>query len=169
MKVFHFKSLFIGSICLLIGLQITGCKPAPKPVTEDEAYALLNEVIFDDTLVLHDVYYKFSGFALDDEMKKEFTPEEVGFMEKQIGELKTTKIKPDKVVYFHGGYKPGDFVKLVKENDEFFPAYISFPIISPDRKKLLIHFTVGQSGSDDLYIKKNGRWYLAKTFNAWIS
>jgi hypothetical protein len=162
------KITFLAIFSFALAL-ISGCKPAPKPVTEEEAYALLNEIILDDSLVIDDVYYKFYGFALSDEMKKEFTNEEVEFMEKQISELKTTKIKPNKIVYFHRGYKPGTFVKLEKGKGEFFTAYISFPIISPDRKKLLIHFTVGQSGSDDLYIKKNGRWRLTKSFNAWIA
>lgn len=175
MKVFNFKSLLIGSICLLIGLQITGCKPAPKPVTEEEAYALLNEVIIDDTLVMTEVYYRFDDFALSDEMKKEFTNDEVEFMEKQISELQVKEVKPNRIAWFHRGYKKGDFVKLLHSADSESYESISFPIISPDRKKLLIHQSyhcncmLGGSGSDNLYVKKNDRWKLVKSFNGWIS
>ena len=45
---------------------------------------MLNELILDDTLVMREIYYRFAGLALSDEMKKEFTPEEVAFMEAQI-------------------------------------------------------------------------------------
>ena len=176
MKVFHFKSLFIGSICLLIGLQITGCKSALKPVTEDEAYALLNEVIIDDTLVMTEVYYRFEDFALSDEMKKEFTPEEVAFMEAQIRKPLVKELKQRKIIWFHKNYKPDqDFVKPVYEADSGFVIHLSFPIISPDRKKMFIHRTndcncmLGGSGSDNLYVKKNDRWKLVKSFNGWIS
>jgi hypothetical protein len=157
--------------------MICSCKPAPKPVSEEEAYALLNEVILEDSLIMRDVYYRFSGFTLSDEMKKEFTPDEAEFMEKQIYDqrLRSKEVKPNKIVWFHRNYEPGDFVKLIHRSDSTSFEELSFPIISPDRKKLLIHRSfdcncmLGGSGGDDLYVKKNGRWHLAKTFNGWIS
>ncbi|MDF3029201.1 MAG: hypothetical protein K0S23_3508 [Fluviicola sp.] len=176
MRSFNPKTLFIPLICLFIGLQFSGCKPAPKPVTEDEAYALLNELIIDDTLVMREIYYRFAGLALSDEMKKEFTPEEVEFMEAQIRKPLAKELKPQTISWFHKNYKPDqDFVKPVYEADSGFVTHMSFPIISPDRKKMLIHWTndcncmLGGSAGDHLYVKKNGRWKLAKTFNGWVS
>jgi hypothetical protein len=175
MRLFNPKALFIPLICLLIGLQFSGCKPAPKPVSEDEAYTLLNEVILDDTLAMHRVYYRFEKLEFSEEMKKEFTPGELEFVEPQVRKPVAKEVKPDKIIWFHRGYKPGDYVKLIHQEDSGYMTHVSFPIISPDRKKLLIHWEndcncmLGGSGSDDLYIKKNGRWKLAKTFNGWVS
>lgn len=172
-----YKSLKITffAIFLFALTLISGCKPDPKPVTEEEAYALLNEVIIDDTLVMTEVYYRFDDFALSDEMKKEFTNDEVEFMEKQISELQVKEVKPNRIAWFHRGYKKGDFVKLLHSSDSESYESISFPIISPDRKKLLIHQSyhcncmLGGSGSDNLYVKKNDHWKLVKSFNGWIS
>ncbi len=167
--------VFFLTVSVLFWIS-SGCKPAPKPITEAEAYALLNELIVDDTLILHDVYYRFAGLALSDEMKKEFTPEEVEFMEAQIRKPLAKELRPGTISWFHRNYKPkADFAKPVYDADSGMVEHISFPIISPDRKKLLIHWELdcncmlGGSGSDELYIKKNGRWKLAKTFNGWIS
>lgn len=169
-------NLFFIRVFLLVSVILSSCKQAPKPVTEEEAYALLNELIIDDTLVMYEVYYTFSEFTLTDEMKKEFTTEEVVFMEKQIkASLPNRKVKPNKIAYFHQGYQAGDFAKLQYNADSGSVRHLSFPIISPDRKKLLIHIEndcncfLGGSGSDNLYVKKNKRWVGVKSFNQWIS
>lgn len=167
--------LFFLAIGITAACWLSGCKPAPKPITEEEAYALLNEVILDDTLIMRDVYYRFDQVEWNDEMKKEFPEEEREFMEKQVKGKKPLEVRENKLIYFHRGYKKGDFVKLMHRSDSGFVRHISFPIISPDRKKLLIHHELDcncmlrGSGSDDLYVKKNGRWKLARTFNGWIS
>jgi len=164
------------SLFLLVSVVVASCTPAPKPVGEEEAYALLNELIIDDTLVMYEVYYTFSEFSLTDEMKKEFTTEEVVFMEQQIkASQPNRKVKPNKIAYFHPGYQAGDFSKLQYNADSGSVRHLSFPIISPDRKKLLIHIEndcncfFGGSGSDILYVKKNKRWVCVKSFNQWIA
>lgn len=157
-------------------MQNAGCNSAPKPITEKEAYALLNEIILDDTLIVREVYYRFSGLVLSNDMKKEFTKEELDFMEEQIWNPLVKELRPGKMIWFHRNYKPAtDFVKPVYESDSGMVEHISFPVISPDRKKLLIHWSLdcncmlGGSGSDNLYVKKNNRWKLVKQFNGWIS
>jgi hypothetical protein len=162
--------------CVSATLWLSGCTPAPKPLSEEEVYELLNELIVDDTLVMREVYYRFAGLALSEEMKKEFTSEEVAFMEAQISKPLAKELKPLTISWFHKNYKPDqDFVTPVYEADSGFVTHISFPIISPDRKKMLIHWEndcnclLGGSAGDYLYVKKNGHWKLFKTFNGWIS
>lgn len=176
MKTYGFNTLFLLLICSLIVLQNTGCKSAPKPISEKEAYTLLNELILDDTLIIREVYYQFEGLVLSDDMKKEFTREEVIFMDEQTRNPLVKELKPGKIIWFHKNYKPAsDFVKPVYESDSGMMIHMSFPVISPDRKKMLIHWSLdcncilGGSGGDDLYIKKNNRWKLVKQFNGWIS
>lgn len=173
----HIQLLKSISLFFILSIVITGCesKPQPKPITEAEAYALFNELILDDTLIIYDIYYRFAGLSLTDDMKPEFTPDEVAFMEAQIRKPLAKELKPRTIIWFHKNYTPDDFVKPVYEKDSGIVTHISFPVISPDRKKMLIHWytdcncMLGGSSSDDLYVKQNGRWKLKATFNGWIS
>lgn len=174
MKSSHSFVLFTAGVLILV--LLSACKSKPKPVSEAEAYTLLNELILDDTLVIREVYYRFAGLTLSDEMKKEFTAEEVEFMEGQIRKPLAKELKPRTITWFHKNYNPDrDFVKPVYEADSGSVVHMSFPIISPDRKKILIHWKrdcncmLGGSAGDNLYVKKNGRWKRTKTFNGWIS
>lgn len=176
MKVSRFNTSFLLLVFSFIGIQNTSCKPIPKLIKEDEAYALLNELILDDTLIIREVYYQFEGLVLSDDMKKGFTREEVIFMDEQTRNPLVKELKPGKIIWFHKNYKPAsDFVKPVYESDSGMVVHMSFPVISPDRKKMLIHWSLdcncmlGGSGGDDLYIKRNNRWKLVKQFNGWIS
>lgn len=161
------KSIYFPLFLSLSLLLFTNCENGPKPVTEDEAYALFNEVILDDTLMISDVCESFKDVNLDSSIKPFFTKKEFLFLKNQQ-KNRSKKGEPNKIVYFHKGYKKGDFVQLKSNTDDCLK--ISFPLITSDRKTLLIHiettfgFLSGSSG-DYMYIKKNGRWRLENIFH----
>lgn len=158
-------------IILFLPSIIAGCGSEPKPVTEEEAYEAINDLIFQDTIIEESICGSFADMGLTNEMENYFSSEDFEFIEQQ--KKITRQLKPNRIVYFHGGYKEGDFAKLNK-NCEYGSQY-SYPLFTTDRKKMLIHIEYhseyyGSTG-DFVYLKKNGRWKLIKSFNEskWIA
>ena len=166
----YLKIVFIICLC---SFGLICCKSGPNPVTEEEAYNAFNEVIVDDTLVFSEICEQTSSnISVDESIKKYVTEEEFEYLKQQTKKVLPKKWKPNRIIYFHGGYKKGDFVKLQKDCSN--SSRYSFPILTPDRKKLLIRFEslstfLGGSSANYLYEKKNGKWKLIATLNAIIS
>jgi hypothetical protein len=161
---------------LIAGLMLflIACSSAPSDITEDEAYAIMNEIIADDTLIMQDMCGTFANSTFSAEMQQEFTAEEIAFIERQVLTLSTPeKIKENKVRFFHRNWKEDDFVRLDRSCEKGF-VQISYPLISPDRKKVLWNFQhpanfLSGSGGTYLYVKQNGHWVSKKGFDQWVA
>ena len=143
-------------------------------LTEEEVYSIINEIVKSDSLILKEVCWKFQTIELTDEMKKEFTKEDLRFIYRQKKLFKNPAIKSGKLKWYH--WKKKKF--LTTELDTFCKQgivyHLSFPIISADRKKVIFQIQsdcncdVGGSGGKDLYEKKNGHWVRTDGFDYWV-
>lgn len=150
------------------------CKSKTE-INEQEIYSLINEIIFDDTIVIHNVCSKLEELKLDSEQLKEFTKDDFHFNEKIKLKFKNLKIKPNSIKYFHLNYKPTDFATIDSTCNKKYVVHLSLPYISVDRKKILIKIDndcncfLGGNGGVYLYEKVKGNWLLKKSFDNWIS
>lgn len=150
------------------------CNNTPE-LKENEIYDIINEIVFEDTIIINKVCWEFAEMDLSPEILSHFSKDDLNFYKNYKGKFKNLKIKPNKIKYFHRGYKPSDFAKVDSICSEGSLKHISFPFISIDRKKILLEIynncncMLGSSGAKYLYQKINGHWKLIKTFDGWIS
>lgn len=161
---------------IIILLFFSACKfKKAKDLTEDEVYSIINEIVKSDSLIIRKACWKFQRIELTDEMKKEFSEDDLSFIERQEKRFHKMTIKPDKLKWYHWKKKEFVKVKLDRICNEGIVEHFSFPIISADRKKVIIEIRsdcncpLGGSGGKDLYEKKNGRWVKTGGFDYWIS
>ena len=88
-------------ISALFAIYLSSCK-SPADLTEDVVYTILNEIIADDSLYVNRACWKFQNIDLKTEMKKEFTKEDLDFIEQQQTLFKNTTIISDKLKWYHG-------------------------------------------------------------------
>jgi hypothetical protein len=156
-------------ICL-----ISSCNQKAE-INEAEIYSLINEVIFDDSIVVNNVCWNFNKLSLDKDMLKEFSNEDIEFNEKIKLKFRNLKVKPNKIIHFHYNYKLGDYAKIDSTCNENSVVHLSVPFVSVNRKKILIDIQydcncmLGGSGGKYLYEKIKGHWKLNKSFDEWIS
>lgn len=161
-------------ISALTALFLGSCKSTPD-LTEDEVYAIINEIIADDSLYVNRVCWKFQEISLTPEIKKEFTEQDLKFIGRQNDLFKNSTIKPDKLKWFHRRTKALVNTTIDTVCNQGILYHISFPLISVDRQKVVIEFQedcncmLGGQGGKDLYEKKNGHWVRTKGFDHWIS
>lgn len=147
---------------------MTSCNKG-KDLTEEEIYNILNEIIADDS-VLGPIYFKFSDLYLADNYKKHFSNDDVEFIYRQKSLFAKMKIRPNKLKTNYSR-----FLKVYEELNDGILVHISLPIISIDRKTVLIGFESGgncnmcESGGKYLYKKINNRWKRIETYEEWIS
>jgi hypothetical protein len=157
-----------------LAIMFNSCKSTPD-LTEDEVYKIVNEIIADDTLSIHRVCWKFQNIQLTDEYSKEFTKLDIDFIEKQNYQFKNSRIKQNKLKWFWEYKKGYEFSAIDTICDIGIIYHISFPLISIDRKKVIIEIEedcncgLGGQGGTKLYQKENGHWKITKIFNYWIS
>ncbi len=144
-------------------------------INEQEIYSIINEIVFDDTIVIDNICCKFDELKLESEELKEFSQDDIQFNEQIKLKFKNLKVKPNKIKYFHLNYKPTDYAKIDSTCSKDYVVRLSLPYISIDRKKILIEIhddcncMLGGSGGKYLYEKVNNQWKLKKSFNEWIS
>lgn len=166
------KTFLIFSI--LTTIFFSSCKSTPD-LTENEVYTIINEIIVDDSLPIYQACWKFKNIKLTENYKKEFTEEDLGFISEQNEIFKDLKIKPNKLKWYKKRQKAYEFTSIDTICDQGILYHISFPLISADRKKVIIEFQedcnclLGGQGGKDLYEKKNGHWIRIKSFDHWIS
>ncbi|TPG31350.1 hypothetical protein EAH81_26860 [Flavobacterium pectinovorum] len=159
---------------MLTIIFLSSCKSTPD-LTENEVYTIINEIIVDDSLPIYQACWKFKNIQLTEKYKKEFTEEDLNFIEDQNEIFKNLKIKPNQLKWYKRRQKEFEFTTVDTICDQGILYHISFPIISADRKKVLIEFQedcnclLGGQGGKDLYEKKNGHWIRTKSFDQWIS
>ncbi len=168
------KTRRLNVISALTIFVFTQCG-SPPDLTEDEIYNTLNEIIAQDSLNIDRACWKFDSFDLTEEMKKEFSPEDFAFIAKQKKRFIKMKLKPNKLKWFYRGAKTFYSTIIDSNCNNSLIYHISYPIISADRKKVIIEIKwdcncmLGGSGGKDMYEKKNGHWVWTKGFDHWIS
>ncbi len=161
-------------IFLLLIVLASSCKSTPD-LTEDEVYGIINEIVVDDSLFLDHVCWKFRTIPVKEEYKKEFTEKDIDFINEQNEHFKDLKIKPNKIKWFRKSKKVFQYAIVDTLCDQGFLYHVSFPIISANRKKVIIEFQedcnclLGGQGGKYLYEKKNGHWIQKKGYDQWIS
>jgi hypothetical protein len=162
------------TILTLTTLFFSSCNSTPD-LTEDEVYTILNEIVADDSLFIHVACWKFQTLELTDEMKTEFTQDDISFIKRQNKLFKNTTIKQNKLKWYKRSTKEFAFTSIDTICDEGILYHISFPLVSKDRQKVIVEFQedcncmLGGQGGKDLYEKKNGHWVRTKGFDHWIS
>jgi hypothetical protein len=151
-------SLFI---LILILLFISSCKSTPD-LTEDDIYEIVNEIIRDDSISITKVCPKFEELTLKTEYEREFTKLDIEFIRNQQDIFKNLIIMPNKLKTFGMS-----FIYLEIDTICKYSTHISFPLISKNRRKVIIQFDqLGHWGGEFLYKKKNdGRWTRIKEFS----
>ena len=148
---------------------MTSCKKG-EDLKEEEIYTILNEIMADDSIKLGPVFFEFSDLYLADNYKEGFTNDDVEFIYRQKSLFTKMKIRPNKL--------KTNYVKFLEVHESLndgILVHISFPIISIDRKTVLINFeSIGNcnlcgSGGTYLYKKINNRWKRVNLYDEWIS
>lgn len=155
-------------ILLLTFQMILNSCSKKNEITETEIYDTLNRIIADDSLHITKLCSKLNNLALTLELEKKFNREDIEFIKEQKLAYINTKLKPNKLKNGVKNYytKSKDFIQIDSVFNEGIVYYFSFPLISKDRKTILIEISedcnamlCGFSGKF-LYVKKNDRWIL---------
>ena len=161
---------------LIFGFIFNSCSKQ-NYITEEEVYNILNGIIADDSLHIFRLNSRFSNLSLTPDLEKYFTSEDIKFIKKQNISFVNTKIKPNKLLCGVKNYltKSKDFIKVDTVFNEGIVYYFSFPLISKNRKTILIEITencnamlCGFNGKF-LYVKTNDKWILKEKINFTVS
>ncbi|MBC8052388.1 MAG: hypothetical protein H7Y13_04945 [Sphingobacteriaceae bacterium] len=161
-------------ISTLTAFFFGSCNSTPD-LKEDEVYTIINEIIADDSLQVDRACWKFVDIPLTTEYEKEFTKQDIEFVSRQKDQFKNITIKPNKLKWYRRRNKAFVNTTIDTVCNQGILYHISFPLISADRKKVIIEFKedcncmLGGQGGKDLYEKKNGAWVRTKGFDHWIS
>ncbi len=149
-----------------------------KDLTEDEIYTILNDIISDDSLRLTNVKGKFTELQWNSDYEKYFTKDDIIFSSEQDKIFSNLTIKPEKLKRWRWkqvqkrGHSP---YITVNDTTVGCVSELSFPLISIDRKTVLIQFTedcggmFGYSTRKCLFKKENGRWTIKQWFDVIVS
>ena len=144
-------------------------------LTEDEVYSIINQIIKDDNLPILNVCSRFHQIPIKGDYLSEFTDQDLNFIIESKKSFSGIKIRPNQLKWFNKSENTQKFVSVDTVCNEGTNYNISFPLISSDRRKVLIEFEkdcncpFGGQGGKTLYIKKNGKWVNTKSFDHWIS
>jgi hypothetical protein len=145
----------------LAAMLLSSCN-SPANLTEGEFYLIINEIIADDSLYINRVCSKFKNIPLTNDYRKEFTINDLAFIEKQKEIFNNTTVKPNKLKWFKRHRKMFSFTIVDTVCNPGILYHLSFPLISADRQKVLIEFQedcncmLGGQGGKALYEKKMG-------------
>ncbi len=147
-----------------------------KDLTEEEIYSIINEIITDDSIqTASTICSDFEDLRWNSEFEKSFTKGDLRFSLAQDKKFANMSIKPDKIKKYYWKIAEqkniSPYLKVDPNcSDTILHTYFSFPLISKDRQKVLIHigsggcFMCGGSGTY-LYEKQNGRWKQIKSWD----
>jgi len=144
-------------------------------LTEQEIYTIINEITTDNKWPVLHACWQFEDIPVTGEYSKEFTLADIGFIEKQKILFRNLRIKPGNLKWVPADGSTPRYTTIDTICNTGILYHISFPLISKDRKKVLIEFredcncTLGGRGGKYLYEKKNGHWINTKGFDQWIS
>ncbi|MBA3682708.1 MAG: hypothetical protein H0W73_16335 [Bacteroidetes bacterium] len=165
----------LTTLILAITAFFISCNRNPD-LTEEEIYTILNEIITDDSVQFaQTLCATFEKPPLNNRAKKEFTSDDLIFIDRQISLFSKMTIKPNKIK--RAGWKVlvkrniSPFTKSIPtRSDTIFHSYFSFPIISADRKKVILEIGSGgvfMGGANGTYLfqKINNKWVLKDSWN----
>jgi hypothetical protein len=144
---------------IIITLFFCSCN-TPKDIEEDEIYSILNGIIADDSLYVGSICSEFVHLYLTDETKKDFSENDIKFINRQIENYKEYRIKPNILKCYICSTiknKKQTFVPIIPNCGESTSTF-SFPLISIDRKKVLMEISVLSTTGIYLFIFQNGHW-----------
>lgn len=145
--------------------------------SENEKFEILNEIIKDDQLTLFKICSEPVKINFSKENSKRFSSLERLAIQFQNFFPQSSEIRNYNIQYFNKRVNKFKAVEIVKKCDAKYEIIykISIPIVSPDKKKVLIKITEdcncmlgGQSG-EYFYQKINGKWKRIKVYDEWIS
>ncbi len=160
----------------LASLTVYSCN-RPPDLTEDEINNILNGILaIDSNICIGQLCWKYNDLAWEDEYKKVFTSSDIRFINRQKRLFSNLRIKPNILQCYWPTKKKFDYFDIVDTNwTKGGVHHFSFPLISVDRNKVILQtvFDCNMplcSWSDvSLYVRKNGKWKLEKTFQSWLS
>lgn len=164
---------YVIALLVIVGLVFYSCGLTTS-LSEDELYKTVNEIIATDSLHIFRACSKFQKFDLQGKYWKEFTTSDKLFYLRYSSTIDGV-IKPNKLRYYKIRNGSLEYTKVDTACHTGLLYHISLPIISTDRKKILIEFDqdcncmLGGEGGKRLYIKTKGRWKLVKQYDQWIS
>lgn len=147
-----------------------------KDLTEDELYSILNGIIENDSIWVDSLCPHLSHLEISEEFRKEFSLQDMQFINRQNRVFRNFNLKSNKLKkHSWRKLKPNasPYISL-DTNCKGKNFSISFPMISIDRKKVIIEISGGWGflcgfSSCNLYTFKNNHWVMTKTFNYIIS
>jgi len=169
------RRLFVGLLTgLTVSLLLFYVFSTPN-LTEKEVYSIINEITADNKWAIDRACWKFEDIPLTSEYTKEFTLSDLGFIEKQKFLFRNIHIQPGNLKWSPAGNENFKYTTIDTTCNTGIVYHISFPLLSKDRKKVLIEFSedcncnLGGLGGKYLYEKKNGHWVNIRGFDQWIS
>lgn len=154
---------------LIAVLFLTACQPK-KALPEQELYGIINEIIADDSLHVDVVCWKFQDIKWTDEYRAVFNADDIAFIDQQKALYKDKTILPNAIHWSprRSTQQYNSFIDSACNKDIVY--HISFPLISLDRKKVIIEFredcncNMGSTGGRVLYEKKKNHWVKTQSF-----
>lgn len=156
-------------IILFALLTLSACQPKGN-LTEQELYGIINEIIADDSLHVDVVCWKFQDIKWTEAYKEAFNTDDIAFIDHQKALFKNKTILPNAIYWSprRSTQQYSSFIDSACNKDIVY--HISFPLISVDRKKVLIEFredcncNMGSTGGKVLYEKKKNHWVKTQNF-----
>ncbi|MCX6316891.1 MAG: hypothetical protein NTW29_06355 [Bacteroidetes bacterium] len=156
--------------CLIA--STSGCRK-DSDISGDEVCRILNEIIRDDSLSNYIVCSKPYHLLIKEEYG--FSKSEQTFLERQQQRFKKFRFEPRKLKCYSKRDHRFVFMDVDTSCAKGIILHLSFPLISPDRQRVLLEITedcncmLGGYGTKNLYSRENGKWILKKSFDSWIS
>ena len=138
------------------------CSTTPD-LTKKEVYAILNEIIADNSL--NGLYICVTPLELELSTVFGFTSTDVRFIKRQKKIFHDFKFEPNNLKFYSPSMKKFIFMEVDTSCNGWSDRTLSFPLISPSRIKVVFKsMSAGVSG-EYVYLKENGKWKLENTFN----
>ena len=157
-------------------MQITCNKVKKSNITKIEIYQTLNEIILADSIQLDtlcDAFEKFDFY--NNAFINEFSNSDKQFAIEQYNLLKSLELDSKKLNYRNKTTNTLKNIAIKTNCGDGLVYNLTLPIISADRKKVLIKITshsncmFGSNGGLFLFEKRNNKWVKTKSFDTWIS
>ncbi len=163
---------------ILFLLPIIACScDRPPDLTEGEINKILNEIIAaDSNYCISQVCWQYYDIEWTSDYDKVFTPADKKFANRQKRIFSDLKIKSKTIKCYWPCKRIFDYVDVVDTNwTKGGIHHFSFPLVSIDRTKVILgtiwdcNAPLCGWGDICLYVKRNGKWKIEKTFSSWQS
>lgn len=162
------------TLFFIIVLSQASCKEAPSILSNEEIYAVVNEIIKDDSLVISKLCAHPDYVDISWEVAGELSEADINFLKHQQQSNSAFQFTANKLNYHNNLAQKNVPVAIDTSCDAGSIFHISIPLLSIDRTKVLIKITddcnciLGGHGGTYLYEKINGHWKRIKSWDTWI-